>query len=113
MSVSIRRSLLKMQRCVSVSHRRSLAEAFFGWFVIMRRQEHMFAGFLSAQGVESDFVFGRGAVVLGVYDLMALISAICLIVATILLVIEIRNWGQFPGFPWRVDTARATPVSSS
>ena len=55
----------------------------------------------------------RGAVVLGVYDLMALISAICLIVATILLVIEIRNWGQFPGFPWRVDTARATPVSSS
>ena len=54
----------------------------------------------------------RGAS-LGVYDLMALISAICLVVATILLVIEIRNWGQFPGFPWRVDTARATPVSSS
>ena len=54
----------------------------------------------------------RGAI-LGVFDLMALVSAVCLTVATVLLVIEIMRWGQFPGFPWRVDTARATPVSSS
>jgi hypothetical protein len=39
-----------------------------------------------------------------VFDAMLLISLICIVLATLMLVLEINKFGPFPGsFPWRID----------
>ena len=39
-----------------------------------------------------------------IYDAMLLVSLICVAVATLLLLFELRTFGDFPGgFPWRTN----------
>ncbi len=41
---------------------------------------------------------------MNVFEVMLLISLICVSLATILLAFELRTFGDFPfGFPWRTD----------
>jgi len=41
---------------------------------------------------------------MNVYDVMLLVSLICVAVATLLLFFELRTFGDFPGgFPWRTE----------
>lgn len=39
-----------------------------------------------------------------IYDAMLLVSLICVALATLLLLVELRTFGDFPfGFPWRTN----------
>ena len=41
---------------------------------------------------------------MNIYDAMMLVSLICVTVASLLLLFELRNFGDFPGgFPWRTE----------
>jgi hypothetical protein len=42
---------------------------------------------------------------LNIYTLMVLISFICMAAGTILLLIELSNWGTFSDLPWKTDSA--------
>jgi len=41
---------------------------------------------------------------MNVFEVMLLISLVCVSLATILMLLELRTFGDFPGgFPWRTD----------
>ena len=43
---------------------------------------------------------------MNIYDAMMLISLICVVLASMMLLFELRNFGDFPGgFPWRTEEA--------
>lgn len=41
-----------------------------------------------------------------IYTMMLIISFVCLLIGTLLLLFEVQNYGSFPGgFPWKTNAA--------